>query len=99
MFKQIIVETLEQNGHHIEQVDTPLANEMILDGKWLLEMDRDGAFAVTVSSIEKDRGAYSDTHKLVVFSSSQGNDLPAGYDKAIYDKLMEAIDKLKKRAS
>ena len=92
MYKQIIVETLEQNGHHIEQVDTPLGNELVLDDKWLLELDRDGAFAVTVSSIEIETGTYSDTHKLVVFSSSQGNDVLSGYDKAIYDKLREAID-------
>lgn len=36
MYKQIIAEILERNGHHIEQVDTPLGNELVLDGKWLL---------------------------------------------------------------
>ena len=73
MYKQIIVEALERNGHDIEQVDTPLGNEMILDGKWLLEMDRDGAFAVTISPTEKTVGSYSDTHRLVVFYNTLDN--------------------------
>ena len=95
MFKQIIVETLEQNGHHVVRVATPLGNEMILDGKWLLEMDRDGAFAVTVSSIEKDMGAYSDTHKLIVFH----NILDCASDEnkpVINSQIMKVMDELER---
>ena len=95
MYKQIIAEILERNGRHIEQVDTPLGNEMILDGKWLLEMDRDGAFAVTVSPKEKTAGSYSDTHRLVVFHNSLDS-YSDGNEPFINSQIMKAMDELER---
>ena len=43
-------------------------NQAVLDG----EMDRDGAFAATVSRVGA-RGSYRETHAQVVFSGDQGS--------------------------
>ncbi|MBQ6148405.1 MAG: hypothetical protein IJI83_02545 [Oscillospiraceae bacterium] len=56
-------------------------------------MDRDGAFAVTVSSIEEDTGTYSDTHRLLVFQ----NPLDGSYDEiatTVCSIIVKAMDEL-----
>lgn len=57
------------------------------------EIDRDGAFAITVSSIEKNSGTYSDTHKLVVFHNSFDG-FSDRKETLIYSQIVRAMDEL-----
>lgn len=64
-YVQYVKDTLSDRKS--EDVNTPLNNTFILDGKWLVEMDCDGAFAATVSQLNAV-GSYQETHVQIVFS-------------------------------
>lgn len=58
-------------NYQIEDKKTPLDNEIILHayGKtWLLELDRDGANALTISPTDYKNKSYNETHSILVFS-------------------------------
>ena len=57
LYKQLVMNALSKMK--IREVVSPLGNEFVLDDKWLLEMDRDGAFAVIVSPVDRLDGDYS----------------------------------------
>ena len=60
-------------NYQIEDKKTPLDNEIILHayGKtWLLELDRDGANALTISPTDYKNKSYNETHSILVFSTS-----------------------------
>ena len=85
--KEVVLNALK--GYKVEMINTPLDNEFVLDGKWLVEMDRDGAFAAVVSCLGAT-GPYNETHTQVVFSSDY-NESPNGQAESITKQLNKAI--------
>lgn len=83
--KEIILKALED--HKLEMVETPLGNEFILDEKWLVELDYDGAFAATIFCLPK-----TNKQKLVVFSKRQDDMEKILLD--IKEKVINAIGEI-----
>ena len=79
--------------HKLDSINSPLGNEFILDDEWLLEIDPDGGFAITVSHFPREAGTYGNTHKLVVISTKKQNHLLETCNE-IEDKVMKAIIEL-----
>lgn len=66
--------------YDVQDKSAVLDNEFvitILDREWLIEIDRDGANAVTVSPIKEIKCPYLESHQIVVLQSvdndSEGN--------------------------
>lgn len=91
LYKQLVMNALSKMK--IREVVSPLGNEFVLDDKWLLEMDRDGAFAVIVSPVDRLDGDYSASHKLVCFSHRPEEDFET-MQVDIYEKVQKAINSL-----
>lgn len=92
-YKELVVRALQ--NHSIKTIDSPLDNEFILDDEWHVEMDRDGAFAATISHISRPR--YSEkNHLLIVFSKNENSKQAM---EEIKGKIESAIIDLRNRVA
>lgn len=60
------------NNHKIVKDEYGIGNDFIMDDRWHIELDYDGAAALTISNINPI-GYFKDTHVLVVFKNEQEN--------------------------
>lgn len=66
-YRDLVVRSLKD--HKVTPIDSPLGNEFVLDDEWHVEMDRDGAFALTITYLSDSRNK-SHNKGFIVLSSS-----------------------------
>ena len=89
-YKEIILNALV--SHKVETIDVPLCNEFILDDEWHIEMDRDGAFAMTISR-NSQTGEMTREKAFIVFSATGVDD--EKFLEEIARKIENEISKLR----
>lgn len=91
--KNVLLEVLQDLK--VTNIISPFDNEIIINDRWLLEVDCDGASAVIISDLKRSSGNYKDTHKLIVFSQKIDLNVDEAKDE-IRKKILSAIDSFEK---
>ncbi len=71
IYKDLVVRSLK--NHKVTSIESPLGNEFILDDEWHMEMDCDGAFAMTISRCPQT-GEMTRKKAFIVFSATGVDD-------------------------
>lgn len=83
-YKDLVVRSLKD--HKVTPIDSPLGNEFVLDDKWHVEMDRDGAFALAVSSVS-NLSSKNQQKGFIVFSTTNNEE-----DDQVLARIRERIE-------
>ena len=90
VFRELVKDALKDLG--VVECNTPLNNLLLLEDRWIIELDRDGAFAATVYNKNLGEKDYRETHKLLIFS--QGIEKINEKKTEIRNMVIKAIEEL-----